>query len=111
MEWLDLAKDARSLWTVWLVLLFAAATFGTVAQLFMTGSLRHAPVSVVMPFDYLQLFAAMLFGWLMFSTVPTLSTLAGAALIIGSGLYTVVRERQRHLPRAGSVTPGVGGQP
>ncbi len=91
-------------------LLFAAATFGTVAQFFMTGSLRHAPVSVVMPFDYLQLFAAMLFGWLMFSTVPTLSTLAGAALIIGSGLYTVVRERQRHLPRAGSVTPGVGGQ-
>jgi cbb3-type cytochrome oxidase subunit 3 len=24
MEWLDLAKDARALWTAWLVLLFVA---------------------------------------------------------------------------------------
>lgn len=27
MEWLDLAKDVRSLWTVWLVLLFAGIAF------------------------------------------------------------------------------------
>ena len=27
MEWLDLAKDARSLWTVWLVLLFVGLAF------------------------------------------------------------------------------------
>jgi cytochrome c oxidase cbb3-type subunit IV len=27
MEWLDLAKDARSWWTVWLVLLFAGIAF------------------------------------------------------------------------------------
>jgi cytochrome c oxidase cbb3-type subunit 4 len=27
MEWLDLAKDARSLWTVWLVLAFAGIAF------------------------------------------------------------------------------------
>ncbi|NJO32405.1 MAG: cbb3-type cytochrome c oxidase subunit 3 [Rhodospirillales bacterium] len=27
MEWLDLAKNARSLWTVWLVLLFAGIAF------------------------------------------------------------------------------------
>jgi cytochrome c oxidase cbb3-type subunit 4 len=27
MAWLDLAADARSLWTVWLVLLFAGIAF------------------------------------------------------------------------------------
>jgi cytochrome c oxidase cbb3-type subunit 4 len=27
MEWLDLAKDARSLWTVWLVMLFVGIAF------------------------------------------------------------------------------------
>lgn len=27
MEWLDLAKDARPLWTVWMVMLFAGIAF------------------------------------------------------------------------------------
>lgn len=68
---------------------------GGVAQLAMTESLRLAPVSAVTPFDYLQIAGAVLFGWLALSVAPSISSLAGAALIIASGLYTAWREQVR----------------
>ncbi|MDP3400233.1 MAG: EamA/RhaT family transporter, partial [Brevundimonas sp.] len=52
-------------------------------------------VSAVTPFDYLQIAGAVLFGWLALSVAPSMSSLAGAALIIASGLYTAWREQVR----------------
>ena len=68
---------------------------GGVAQMLMTTSLRHAPVSTLAPLDYLQMVGAVLLGWLLMSDIPTVATLAGAALIAVSGLYTAWRERVR----------------
>jgi drug/metabolite transporter (DMT)-like permease len=70
---------------------------GGVAQVTMTASLRHAPVSVVAPFDYLSLPWSIFYGWLFFTAAPSPTTLAGASLIVASGLYTVHRERRLHL--------------
>jgi drug/metabolite transporter (DMT)-like permease len=67
--------------------------FGGIGQLLMTASLR-APVSVVTPFDYLQIVAATAYGWLLFSDVPTINTVMGAALIAASGIYTAWREHR-----------------
>lgn len=67
---------------------------GGCAQVLMTTSLRHAPVSVVAPFDYLSLPWSILYGFLLFSAAPSATTLAGAGLIIASGLYTIHRERR-----------------
>lgn len=76
-------------------LLAGSGVAGGVAQLLMTASLQKAPVAVVAPFDYLQILGAVAFGaWLM-KTTPTADTLAGAALIAASGLYTAWRERVR----------------
>jgi drug/metabolite transporter (DMT)-like permease len=76
-------------------LLAGSGLAGGVAQLLMTASLQKAPVAVVAPFDYLQILGAVAFGaWLM-KTTPTADTLAGAALIAASGLYTAWRERVR----------------
>ena len=75
--------------------LIGAGMAGGVAQLAMTESLRLAPVSAVTPFDYLQIAGAVLFGWLALSVAPSISSLAGAALIIASGLYTAWREQVR----------------
>ena len=61
----------------------------------MTGSLRFAPVSVVVPLDYLQIVWGILIGWLVFLSPPTPLMLAGAALIAGSGIYTAWREHAR----------------
>ena len=76
-------------------LLIASGLTGGLAQLFMTASLQKAPVAVVAPFDYLQIVGAIVFGWWLMSTTPTLSTLTGAALIGSSGLYTAWREHIR----------------
>lgn len=76
-------------------LLVGSGIAGGLAQLFMTASLQKAPVAVVAPFDYLQIVGAIVFGWWLMSTTPTLSTLAGAALIASSGLYTAWREHLR----------------
>jgi drug/metabolite transporter (DMT)-like permease len=77
----------------WL-LLVGVGTAGGVGQLLMTASLKAAPVSVVVPFDYVQLIWAVLLGWLIWDTHPLASTWAGAAVIIASGLYTIYREHR-----------------
>ncbi|HEX7782658.1 MAG TPA: DMT family transporter [Sphingobium sp.] len=68
---------------------------GGMAQLCMTGALRWAPVSVVLPMDYSTIIWATLFGWLIWSDWPLPSTFAGGALIILSGLYIAWREHIR----------------
>lgn len=78
-------------WTV-LAILAAGGLAGGVAQLLMTTSLQHAPVSALAPLDYLQMVGAVVLGWLLLSDAPTVATLSGAALIAGSGLYTAWRE-------------------
>jgi drug/metabolite transporter (DMT)-like permease len=84
----------------WAILL-ALGLFGGVAQLLLTASLRFAPVSVIVPFDYTQLLWAVLLGWVIWSTQPPASTWIGAAVIIASGLYTLYREHKlgREKPR------------
>ena len=78
-------------------MLLGSGVFGGAGQLAMTGALRFAPVSVVVPFDYLQIICAMLIGWSLFGDAPSMATIAGAGLIAGSGIYTAYRERQRGL--------------
>nr|WP_238995693.1 DMT family transporter [Sphingomonas solaris] len=82
-------------WQLWALLVLIGVSGGCV-QICNTASLRLAPVAVVVPFDYLQLLWAMLFGWVLWATVPGPATLAGGGLIVASGLYTVWRERQLH---------------
>ena len=87
---------------VWLVLVGLGLS-GGIGQLFLTSSLRFAPVPVVVPFDYGQLLWAVLLGWLIWDTQPPRTTWAGAAVIIASGLYTIYREHKlgrdrRHQP-------------
>ena len=83
------AHDLRS-WGI----LIALGLFGGLGQLCLTSSLRFAPVSVVVPFDYTQLLCAVLLGYLLFGNHPPATTWAGAAVIIASGLYTLYREHR-----------------
>ncbi|MFP5455813.1 MAG: DMT family transporter [Alphaproteobacteria bacterium] len=91
--------DAMTWW-----LLLAGGLTGTGAQLCMTRALQAAPIAALVPFDYAQIVWAALLGWLIWSVVPGASTLAGAALIAASGLYTVWREQR--LRRASAATLG-----
>jgi|GEM_PF-60601 len=56
-------------------------------------SLKLAPASVVVPYQYTMIVWAVALGWLVFGDVPDAFTLAGAAIIIGAGLYIFWREQ------------------
>lgn len=74
-------------------LLVGIGIAGGLGHLCLIRALRLAPASAVAPFSYTGLVWAALFGFAVFGEVPGAWTLAGAALIIGSGLYIFHRER------------------
>ncbi len=75
--------------------LFAAAgCISAAALLCVNRSLKLAPASVVVPYQYSMIVWAVMFGYVVFGDVPSLGTVAGAAIIIGAGLYIFLRERE-----------------
>jgi len=74
--------------------LFALAGVTSVAALFCVNrSLKLAPASVVVPYQYSMIVWAVIFGFVVFGDVPSVATIVGAAIIIGAGLYIFLRER------------------
>ncbi|MFC3615813.1 DMT family transporter [Lutimaribacter marinistellae] len=70
-----------------IVLLGAAAYFAIVA------AMRVGEVSFVTPFRYTRIVFALIIGFVVFSERPDGLMLAGSAVIVASGIYTVWRER------------------
>ena len=57
-----------------------------VGHLTMTRSLKLAPASVVVPYQYSFLLWAVVFGWLIWGDVPGVEVALGAVLIVASGV-------------------------
>jgi drug/metabolite transporter (DMT)-like permease len=75
--------------------MFAAAGCVSVAALLCVNrSLKLAPASVVVPYQYSMIVWAVMFGYFVFGDVPQPSMIAGAAIIIGAGFYIFLREQQ-----------------
>jgi drug/metabolite transporter (DMT)-like permease len=79
------------------ILMVALGGFGAFGHFLMISAHRYAPASVLSPFMYTQLVWATAFGYLIFANVPSRWTLAGAAIVIASGLYLLHRERRRNV--------------
>jgi len=77
-----------------LMLLFAVGAFGSAGHFLLILAHNRAPASVLSPFMYTQLLWAVTFGYLVFNNVPNHWTLAGAAIVVGSGLYLLYREQK-----------------
>jgi len=75
--------------------LTATIGFGVIAYSALTGAMRTGEVSVVAPFRYTRLVFAMALGILVFAERPDNLTLLGGAIVVLSGLYTVIRERKQ----------------
>ena len=75
-----------------LVLLILVGTLGAAGQSCGIRGFRVGEATAVVPFDYSRLLFAGVFGYLLFGDVPTMHTLAGAALIVVSTLYIALRE-------------------
>jgi drug/metabolite transporter (DMT)-like permease len=76
-------------------LMLLAGLFGACGQLALINAIRLAPVSTVAPFNYLGLLWASGLGFVFFGDLPDRYTLFGAAIVAGSGLYILHRERLR----------------
>ena len=87
--------------------LFAAAGCISVgALLCVNRSLKLAPASVVVPYQYSMIVWAVAFGYVVFGDVPEPATIVGAAIIIGAGFYIFLREQKLGREEA-TVSPPV----
>ncbi|KRW93994.1 DMT family transporter [Paracoccus sp. PXZ] len=77
-------------------LLAMAALFLTVGYITAVATMRVGEISVVAPFRYSSLVWAVVLGLAIFGEWPDLWTWAGSALVVGAGIYTILRERQLH---------------
>jgi drug/metabolite transporter (DMT)-like permease len=75
-----------------LPLFLGLAVFGTLGMTLITQAFRLAQAAIVAPFEYTALIWASVLGWLVWGDIPGLWIYVGAAVIIASGIYIVVRE-------------------
>jgi drug/metabolite transporter (DMT)-like permease len=74
--------------------LLTLAVSGTAGQVLLTAAFRRASAAVIAPYDYLHMFWAVLYGWMFWGDLPGLRTWLGTAIIVGSGLFILFRERR-----------------
>lgn len=67
---------------------------GALGQVLITEAFRCAPVSVIAPFEYSTLFWGVLLDIAIWGVLPGPIVFVGAAVIVGSGLYLIHRERR-----------------
>ena len=77
------------------LLLLCAATFISVGTYLLVLAFRGVEISLVAPFRYTLLIWGGIAGYLAFGERPDIWSVVGAALIVGSGLYTLHREAVR----------------
>ena len=74
-------------------LMLLAGACGGFGHLLVIFAFARSEASLVSQFSYTGLLWATLFGWIVFGALPDHWTYAGAAVIIGAGLYVWHRER------------------
>jgi len=77
-----------------LALFAVAGCISVTALVCVNRSLKLAPASVVVPYQYSMIIWAVMFGITVFGDVPQPATILGAAIIIAAGLYIFLRERK-----------------
>lgn len=90
-----------SLWQPWVPVdgygaftIIAAASALVVGYMFVVMVMRVGEISFVAPFRYVSLLVAIVMGWLVFGTFPDFYTLVGSAIVVASGIFTLMRERK-----------------
>ncbi|MCU0886094.1 MAG: DMT family transporter [Beijerinckiaceae bacterium] len=78
-----------------LALLGVVALFAHIAT---NKALKLAPASTVVPYQYTLIVWAVILGYLVFGDVPPLSTLVGAVIIVGAGVWIFWDEQAGRKP-------------
>lgn len=88
-----------------LALLVLLGTISGHIHLLVVKAFRMAPLSILAPFQYFEIIAAVILGYLLFDDFPTASKWLGIAIIVGSGLFILWRERRRSQAKLVANTP------
>lgn len=73
-------------------LLAGLGLIATVGHLLVVHAFRGAPVSILAPFQYIEIIGATILGLLVFNEFPDPVTWLGVLIIVGSGIYVFHRE-------------------
>lgn len=76
------------------IFLLGTMIAGTLGYVVIVAATRIGEIAVVMPFRYARLLFVIALGALVLDERPDAGVILGAVLVIGSGLYTVLREHQ-----------------
>ncbi|MEI2385669.1 DMT family transporter [Breoghania sp. JC706] len=87
---------------LWL-LLFSTGLYGGLGHWLLTKAHAIVPAPVLAPFFYSQIVWMVGLGYIVFSDIPGATTVLGASIIVGSGLYLLYRER--HLNKSTAPIP------
>ena len=94
----DFAISLPGSWLA-LALLVILGSISGYAHLIVVRAFRMAPLSVLAPFQYLEIIAATILGYALFNDFPTVSKWVGILIIVGSGLFILWREQRRAAER------------
>ena len=72
---------------------------GGLGQILIVQAYRYGDASLIAPFEYSTMLWAVAIGWFWFGEWPALAILIGATIVIASGIYVILRERQLGLAR------------
>lgn len=72
-----------------LMMFLAIGALGTAGNYAITWAYKHAPATLLGPFEFTALIWAVTFGMVFFAEIPSVYTLLGAAFIIGACLVVV----------------------
>ncbi|MBB4005888.1 DMT family transporter [Allorhizobium taibaishanense] len=77
-----------------LMLLILLGVLSGYLHLLVVKAFRMAPLSVLAPFQYFEIIAATILGYVLFSDFPSPSKWLGIVIIVGSGLFILWREHR-----------------
>jgi len=75
-------------------LLALLGVIATTGHVLVVLAFRLAPVAILAPFQYLEIVSAATLGFFLFGDLPDVTTWAGIAIIVGSGLFVFYREQR-----------------
>jgi drug/metabolite transporter (DMT)-like permease len=78
-----------------LFLLCSVGLFLFSQQFFLVQALRYIDAGLLSPMSYFTIVFAGVFGWLLWSEAPDIRTFIGVALVLFSGLLTVLTGRKQ----------------
>ena len=81
------------------VMMVMIGILGGLGQILIVQAYRYGDASLIAPFEYSTMLWAVAIGWFWFGEWPAVTILIGATIVIASGIYVILRERQLGLAR------------